>query len=108
MKRVTIAVPEGMADYGNGIAVALGGPNDAETYSQASWTDGHNLYAVCCDVVDDGYIDRLTAEASEGLLALNQRASPSCITVIVGDHNADPMSHLTALDLSRVAQNEPD
>lgn len=92
--------------YANELAVALGGPSDSGTYTQASWTDGHNLYAVCCDVVDDGYIDRLTAEVSEGLLAFNQRASPSCITVIVGDHAANPMEHLASLGLSLVEQIE--
>lgn len=61
MKRITIAVPEQSTEAMNELALILGsGPGDAETYIHATWTDGANLYAVCCDVVDDDYMGSTT------------------------------------------------
>ncbi len=122
MKRITIAVPEQSTEAMNELALVLGsGPGDAETYIHATWTDGANLYAVCCDVVADDYIDRLTgtlvapAHAPDADMALagiardaiviGGTASPLHIAVIVGPHDADPMEQVTALGLTAVAQN---
>ena len=122
MKRITIAVPEQSTEAMNELALVLGsGPGDAETYIHATWTDGANLYAVCCDVVADDYIDRLTgtlvapAHAPDADMALagiardaiviGGTASPLHIAVIVWPHDADPMEQVTALGLTAVAQN---
>lgn len=121
MMRITIAVPESMISAANELAELLGGPNDAATYSAAKWTDGQSLYAVCCDVVADDYIDRITgtlvapAHAPDADMALagiardaiviGGTASPLHIAVIVGPHDADPMEQVTALGLTAVAQN---